>query len=200
MPGHSSVPSSPYHPYNFRQQAVLRLKLTRLVKMALKSGEIRLLDILPCDNNDTQAPVHCELRVAAPLDKPLYEVLSYRWGDPTHRTSVTVDNSELLITLNLHAALIRIRRQEGKRTIWIDQLCIDQSNIEERIAQVHLMREIYSSCTQCLIWVDEISNTITRADAESIIDVLSWMGDQTLPTPPCLASSSAFHGPAPIET
>lgn len=127
--------------------------LQAVVGTALQSGEIRLLDILPCDSSDkskAQAPVCCELRVAALLDKPAYEVLSFRWGDPAHRTCVTVDNSELLVTLNLHAALIRLRRQEEKRTIWIDQLCIDQSNIEERIAQVHLMRDIYSSCTQCL--------------------------------------------------
>lgn len=130
------------------------------------------------------------------LDKPAYEVLSYRWGDPAHRASVTVDNAETFVTPNLHAALIRLRRQDQKRTIWINQLCIDQSNIEERISQVHLMRDIYSNCTKCVIWLDEIDpEVVPRADAESIVDVLSWMAKGSLPTPPCIASASAFQGP-----
>jgi hypothetical protein len=32
------------------------------------------------------------------------------------------------------------------RFIWIDSICIDQSNISERSSQVRIMREIYRSC------------------------------------------------------
>lgn len=178
--------------------------------MALGSGEIRLLDILPYDDGDAQAPVCCELRVADLRDEPVYEVLSYRWGDPGHRTSVTVNGTETPVTPNLHAALLRLRRPEGeegrRRTIWIDQLCIDQGNAEERIAQVRLMRDIFSRCTRCVIWLDDVDPAAVprAADAEAIVSVLRWMGgtqhDDADPNPPpsppaCLASPAAFHGP-----
>ncbi|UPL00616.1 hypothetical protein LCI18_011550 [Fusarium solani-melongenae] len=46
--------------------------------------------------------------------------------------------------------------------IWIDQICIDQSNLKERNAQVALMRRIYKQAQKCLVWLggdDKFSET-----------------------------------------
>jgi len=43
------------------------------------------------------------------------------------------------------------------RYFWIDQICIDQSNLEERNSQVKLMRKIYSSAIRTLIWIGDDS-------------------------------------------
>ncbi|KAF3763375.1 HET-domain-containing protein, partial [Cryphonectria parasitica EP155] len=161
----------------------------------LLNDEIRLLDILPYGSDGASAPIHCETRVVALSDKPVYEVLSYRWGDPEAKRVVTLDNQQTFVTTKLHAALLRVRLEDKQRTIWIDQLCIDQDNLTEKAVQIRLMREIYTNCSQCLIWVDEINPTVPQADAEAIIDALNSIAYKTLPVPPCLASASAFHGP-----
>jgi hypothetical protein len=49
-------------------------------------------------------------------------------------------------------------------TLWIDQLCIDQDNPAEKATQVPLMGQIYSSTTQCLIWIGEIPPGVSLAD------------------------------------
>ncbi|KAG4423960.1 hypothetical protein IFR04_002955 [Cadophora malorum] len=158
-------------------------------------NEIRILEILPCGSEGAQAPLKCEIRVVNLSDKPIYDTLSYRWGNPGNRKCILVDNRECLITDNLYAALLRMRQKDEKKTIWIDQLCIDQQNQEEKAVQVRLMGQVYSNCHQCLIWMDEVSENVRQADAEAILDVLSWMVDRSLPVPPCTASASAFEGP-----
>lgn len=158
-------------------------------------GEIRILEILPYQSAGPQASIQCELHAAALSDKPVYEALSYRWGNPESKRCILVNQTQTLVTANLHMALLRLRRKDERRTIWIDQLCIDQDNKVEKAIQVRLMGEIYSNCTQCLIWMDEIADSIPLSDAESILEMLSWITNRRLPVPACLASVSAFQGP-----
>lgn len=158
-------------------------------------GEIRILDILPYRSAGPQASIQCELHVAALSDKPVYDALSYRWGDPESKQCILVNQTQTLVTANLHMALLRVRQKDEKRTIWIDQLCIDQDNKVEKAMQVRLMGEIYSNCTQCLIWMDEIADSFPLSDARSVLEMLSWIADRDLPIPACLGSVSAFQGP-----
>jgi hypothetical protein len=37
--------------------------------------------------------------------------------------------------------------------MWIDAVCIDQGNNEEKTQQVGIMKEIYRCATQVLIWL-----------------------------------------------
>ncbi|KAF2725415.1 hypothetical protein K431DRAFT_290537 [Polychaeton citri CBS 116435] len=82
-----------------------------------------------------------------------YVALSYAWG-PTypglsHLTDfIYCDGKRLEVTPNLHQALKRIRqtqqpRRGGDFGLWIDAICIDQNNLEERSIKVQMMAEIY---------------------------------------------------------
>lgn len=51
--------------------------------------------------------------------------------------------------------LRHFRLKHRQRTLWIDALCIDQDDHEERSAQVKMMRQIYSQCSKCLAWLLE---------------------------------------------
>jgi hypothetical protein len=84
-----------------------------------------------------------------------YEALSYVWGDASLRAPITVNGKELLITTNFHAYLNRLCHIYELRTIWVDTICIDQSNPDERSAQVQLMAQIYQQATRLLIWLGE---------------------------------------------
>ncbi|KAF2501370.1 HET-domain-containing protein, partial [Lophium mytilinum] len=111
--------------------------------------EIRLLDLLP---GLPLQPIECELRVVALDDKPEYEALSYVWGDPTRLTTVSLLGVPFRITKSLESALRRLRNPTKTRTLWVDAICINQSNDTERTEQMGRMREIFSQTTECAIW------------------------------------------------
>lgn len=56
---------------------------------------------------------------------------------------------------NLEIALRYIRYEDTPRPVWIDAICIDQSNLEERAQQVRLMREIYQHSARTIAWLGE---------------------------------------------
>ncbi len=101
------------------------------------------------------------------LSVPVYEALFYAWGSPEKYEVIEVEVSKttakrvfpsffrrkLPITHNLVLALRHIRFCDRPRTLWIDAICIDQSNAQERSAQVQRMGEIYSLATGVVAWL-----------------------------------------------
>ncbi|XEV01544.1 hypothetical protein FSHL1_006831 [Fusarium sambucinum] len=85
----------------------------------------------------------------------LYEALSYTWGAPDRGHSIWIEGNELLITANCHAALSQLRDDLLDRIVWIDAICIDQKNKDERGTQVQLMAEIYCKARQVIVWLGE---------------------------------------------
>jgi hypothetical protein len=118
---------------------------------------IRLLRLLP--NEDEAAPLQCELRKYS-LQKPgprthLYEALSYVWGDARDTLPIYVGNNRFPVTVNLHAALSRLREHSFERIMWVDAICINQKNPEEQGQQVQLMAKIYSNAHRVIVWLGE---------------------------------------------
>jgi hypothetical protein len=87
------------------------------------------------------------------LKKPHYDALSYTWGPTIGKKSITVNGKKMDVTKNLYEALLSIRLPRETRTVWADQVCIDQSNTEEKNSQVPLMTFIYSRASDVLIWL-----------------------------------------------
>ncbi|PMD45785.1 heterokaryon incompatibility, partial [Hyaloscypha variabilis F] len=84
-----------------------------------------------------------------------YEALSYTWSTPTERSVITLsNNNNFQIPARLEAALQDLRMRDDLLVIWIDAICINQRNIEERNAQVQLMRRIYQQAIYVRIWLD----------------------------------------------
>lgn len=162
--------------------------------MAL-SSQIRILDLLPYDHSGPDGPIRCETRVVALSDEPVYEALSYRWGSEGDRRAIIIASRQASVTANLYAALLRLRLHNATRSLWIDQLCINQEDMDEKVSQVHLMGHIYSYCTRCLIWLDELDASISLDDAKAALEILAWVANQNLPTPSCVQSLNAARGP-----
>ncbi|KAK1245969.1 hypothetical protein MKX07_005038, partial [Trichoderma sp. CBMAI-0711] len=71
---------------------------------------------------------------------PPYRALSYVWGRWCRTPpEVLVNGRKVRVTPNLENALRHLRHEEEEITLWIDALCIDQSNTEERSSQVAQM-------------------------------------------------------------
>ncbi|MCJ1389392.1 hypothetical protein MMC18_002249 [Xylographa bjoerkii] len=84
-----------------------------------------------------------------------YDAVSYTWGDLKKTRSIICSGSEVSVTAHLHGILHRLRRHDTDVALWIDQLCIDQSNVEERSRQVQLMEKIYNKAQSVVIWLGD---------------------------------------------
>lgn len=112
--------------------------------------EIRLLKLAPGSYDDSIVTTLTTVNVD---HRPHYEALSYVWGRELCETPASVNKCALQITKNLDVALRHLRFETTERIIWIDALCIDQLNIEERNRQVQLMSHIYRYASEVRIWL-----------------------------------------------
>ena len=79
----------------------------------------------------------------------------YQSGGSHHQQAILCDGIEVFIGGELHAALKRLRYEDQPRVLWVDALCINQNDFEERKEHVQLMGEIYARATQVVIWLGE---------------------------------------------
>ncbi|KAF4968194.1 hypothetical protein FSARC_4384 [Fusarium sarcochroum] len=82
-----------------------------------------------------------------------YEALSYAWGEQNTPEEIIMNGKHMFVTTSLHDALCHLRRPNEDRILWVDALCIDQSNINERGHQVRHMGEIYGKADNVVIWL-----------------------------------------------
>lgn len=113
-------------------------------------GNFRILRIEP---GVPGSRIHGSLQESRPGDGVGYMALSYVWGSPRIVAYVMVEGRFALVTENLHAALQHLRPEQEPLNIWIDQICINQEDQEERGQQVMLMHEIFSKSDQVTIWL-----------------------------------------------
>ncbi|KAL9607137.1 MAG: hypothetical protein Q9167_007922, partial [Letrouitia subvulpina] len=140
---------------------------TRLVyeKLELAVGEFRILFLQPA--RDKAEDIHCLLMKdhlePRSGNKPIYEALSYTWGEAKEMHVIFVNNQPFPVTPNLFVALKYLRKAEESRILWIDAICIDQNSLLEKTHQVGMMRDIYRGASQVLIWLGESDKDIRKA-------------------------------------
>jgi hypothetical protein len=124
----------------------------------LPSGKdnIRLLRLIPA--RDKTVAVDCELfdySLTSGWGTHLYEALSYVWGDPTDTVPILLDEEPLNVTKNLHSALLHLRNHTMERILWVDAICIDPGNRQEKENQIQYMAKIYSQAKCVVVWLGE---------------------------------------------
>lgn len=92
-------------------------------------------------------------------DHPPFEALSYVWGlsDPESPGMIKLNGYAFAVTTNLGLALYSLRSGTEDKVFWIDAICIDQDDLEERSSQVRLMRDIYKAASNTTVWLGEDS-------------------------------------------
>ena len=102
------------------------------------------------------APLSCILTpTTLSVSSSNYIALSCVWGDYTDRRNITVNNTPVIVTKNLAAALRSIRDVEKAVTVWADALCINQTDDEEKSQQVRQMGLVYETARQTIICLGE---------------------------------------------
>ena len=116
-----------------------------------------------------ESTVRITLAPAAFADRPKYEALSYTWGKPDVVRGIELCGRRVDIRENLWEALVHLRNPTQERGLWIDAICIDQSNIEERNHQVRLMDHIFNRASQVLVWLGKLTAFLVSRSLASLV-------------------------------
>lgn len=133
------------------------------------SKPFRLITVQP---GQFDAPLLCtlshELLNVEPL--PQYETISYCWGDASLRNVLTLNDHPVSVPASTAAALRCIRNLDTDRTVWLDAVCIDQRNIDERSQQVGMMGDIYRKGSCNLIYLGDHEMEDAMASIKAILE------------------------------
>jgi hypothetical protein len=112
-------------------------------------------------------PIIGDLNVASLDDHPPYEAVSYTWGDPTITEAIIIGHVTFLATKNLFDFLNVLRSPTADKLLWVDAICIDQTNEEEKIYQIGLMTTIYKCAVEVHIWFGAFTSDWEREIKDS---------------------------------
>jgi hypothetical protein len=107
-----------------------------------------------------------------------FEAVSYCWESEIRDKNIILNGTLFAVPTNLDALLQRLRRLRDAKSgmkFWIDALCINQKNIEERNHQVMLMQRIYSRSFAVIAWLG-----VAADESERAIDSMAGITHYTL--------------------
>jgi hypothetical protein len=121
-----------------------------------ENDSIRLLLLQPALSPTTE--VHCSL-IHTTLTECAYDIvdhyvaLSYVWGSIAKPKTIWVDDLRVNVTANLYSALHDIRDKQRVIKLWIDALCINQEDEDEKSVQISIMPDIYRLARVTVIYL-----------------------------------------------
>lgn len=86
---------------------------------------------------------------------PTYHGVSYCWGTGQDQLWIQCNGQRLQITTNIDLMLRHLRKVLMPRYLWIDALCMNQSDDAEKAQQVKVMGSIYESAEKVHIWLGQ---------------------------------------------
>jgi len=126
----------------------------------LRPDDIRLLILNPGTDDE---PIECYLEQWSLSKVKPFLALSYVWGSPEDPATIHLNGHPVSVTRNLGAFLSAYRGEHEPTVLWIDALCINQADVEERQAQIRLMKRVYEGAETIIIWLGEAIAGTERA-------------------------------------
>lgn len=138
----------------------------------VEAHEVRALDV-SFEKGTISCTVHHISLDTEPA--PEYEAISYCWGDPDPCSQILLEGHHFPVPANTELALRRMIAGHESRVLWIDAVCINQGDVDERESQVALMAKIYSLSRRTLVHLGEAG-----AYRRRIVDVVDMNADHTI--------------------
>ncbi|RKL27128.1 hypothetical protein BFJ72_g13361 [Fusarium proliferatum] len=122
--------------------------------LADPAGQIRLIEV----TSKFDKPLELSLRTHQIHQTPEYYAISYTWGESGFTEEIMIDGQLMMVTENCHYALMQARDRypsvSGKPVfIWIDSICINQDDNDEKSYQVAMMDDIFTRASKVLACV-----------------------------------------------
>lgn len=117
--------------------------------------------------------IMCTLDTISLDDPPPYVALSYAWGvDMSPKPIMMMARigeygvaHPTKIHQNLYDALLRFRKDNSHIRMWVDAICINQTDPVEKAHQVQQMRNIYESALHVSVWLGLATDETRKAMA-----------------------------------
>ncbi|ETS76121.1 hypothetical protein PFICI_11508 [Pestalotiopsis fici W106-1] len=151
------------------------------------------------ERNDPTASLSDE---ACHFEWGCYDTLSYVWGSKISRERIVVNGHKVSATENLVGVLRNLSKTgqyRGRHRLWVDALCINQTDEREKTSQIKKMRYIYSVAWRVVSWLGEDGNASNAAFdlLEKFADIARQVGKPAfgeLPLPSGLFFGDYFYG------
>ena len=141
----------------------------------LEEGKLRLVKIVPGLPDEL---VQCETQIVPVSAHGKYIAVSYAWGAPIAEHAIILNGKMHMLPKNLWHFLRTWRfrmipkryyrtrqqaveaRQDARQRqevcpewLWVDALCIDELDLQERMHQVRIMSHIFAGADEVLVWL-----------------------------------------------
>jgi hypothetical protein len=126
---------------------------------------IRLIKLWPRGSSEG---VSCQL-FSMPLDtipRSSFETISYKWAErDVQYNSIAINGREFQVPCNVYDILCDRSSKFNHRFLWIDSICINQKDHNEKTAQVTLMRKIYERAGRVVVCLGDAGDAALAVDA-----------------------------------
>lgn len=140
------------------------------VPLDAERQEFRLLAV----HASSAGTIRATITTQSLIEKPHYETVSYCWGDASIRGRIILNGHHFDLPASTENTIRRMRYDDTDRVLWIDTICINQTDIDERSHQVAIMDGIYRSGVRNLIWLGE-AEPFHADDAVRVFNTV-WQG------------------------
>ncbi|KAK4031486.1 heterokaryon incompatibility protein-domain-containing protein [Parachaetomium inaequale] len=112
-------------------------------------------------------PIQCKLRHASLQDDLDYAAVSYVWAEVPGIEVIDVDGHTVGIGKNLWVLLNQFRG-ETPLVLWVDAICINQKDDQEKSEQVAKMESIYKRASEVKIWLG-----LSKDARDAVMDIFN---------------------------
>ncbi|KAI0128832.1 heterokaryon incompatibility protein-domain-containing protein [Xylariales sp. AK1849] len=129
------------------------------------------------DGNLDGSDIRCRINPLRLDGTTPYYALSYVWGAQEPKAPITLNGHQIEVVPNLRNALkhLRERPELSGKNLWIDAICINQEDLQEKALQVDMMGDIYRNAEKVFIWLGEEDN-----DSNLAMELLSSVSQNKL--------------------
>lgn len=131
-----------------------------IIYTPVEENEFRILVLEPGSHGTR---IRCTSSRKSIDDRHNYIALSYTWSSIPHvmdypddeddEIEIEINRISVWIQRNLAVALSYLRLPQGQRSLWVDAICINQSNSVEKTQQLLLMKKIYQKAESVISWL-----------------------------------------------
>lgn len=109
----------------------------------MRDPETRLR-LLSFQSSPSSLTLKCGLEVYDTTDCPPYHAITYAYGDRACSHWLVLNGEEISMNQNGYNALQQVRAPVPGAPFWLDFLCINQTDLEEKAIQVHKIAKIFA--------------------------------------------------------
>jgi hypothetical protein len=106
-----------------------------------------------------------------------YDAISYCWNDGTSKADMFLNDLLFKAPSSAVEVLRKVRSTNCNRVLWIDAICINQCDYDERGQQVTMMGDIYLNSASTIVW---LGPSLDEAETQHAFQLCSTVAEQIL--------------------